>query len=493
MRSILLAFLMAWSMTSYAQRITIQQTAISLQDLFKEMRKQGKFDFLYNEAIVRNVKPISINLKNVSISQALDSILVNLPLTYTIQEKLVVITQKEEFVKLKGINYTVKGIIRNKKWEVLPGAAILLGGYKIGTSANDEGRFELRDLAPGSYNLLIQMVGYLPTSKNVIISNKSQDLDIFLEENVGMLTEVVIRPDPYRSEYLKAFIENFIGTSPNSKKCEFINPEVIRFDYDRQNRILRASTDEFLIIKNEALGYRIKYLLQYFEMDYETHVVHFSGYPYFEELEPDQSKSRRYAKKREMAYIGSPQHFFRSLYNNTGQEQGFVINKLIKKPNSEKLADYVIDEKIRLLSDKMRKRRDDNKRKELLSSYTKMKLLPDTVEVLIREDVSRYALVQQKVPSMKTLNFNDALYIIFKGEKEPRDYRKYSAYKIKRPEDFSDYQLSLVYRLKPAPGFFENGGVLDPESLLYEGFWAYEMVADLVPMDYVPLGNQNYK
>lgn len=480
------AFLLLVSHTSYAQRISISQDGITLQNVFKEIRKQAKYDFLYNEALLKNAKPVNINLTDATVSQVLDSALRNLPLNYTIQDQMVVITAKEEFIKLKAITFTVKGIIRNKKWEPLPRAAILLGGYKRGTVAGDDGRFELKDLNPGSYNLLIQMVGYLPASKKVVISNRPQELDIFLEENISTLAEVVIKPDPFRPEYLKSFIENFIGTSPNSKKCELVNPGVIRFDYDRNNRILRASSDQFLIVENKALGYRIKYFLAYYEMDYETHVVHFSGYPYFEEMEPNESKRKRYKEKREVAYLGSPQHFFRVLYNNTYQEEGFVINRMIKMPNKEKLPGNVIDDKIKLLSEKLRNRRDDKKRKELLNTWIKMKLLPDTVEVLIREDVSRYALVQQRVPSMKTLDFNDALYIVYKGEKEPKDYTKYSGYKIKRPDDFLDYQISLVYELKPSPGFYENGGVNDPESLLYEGLWAYEMIADLMPMDYVP-------
>ncbi len=471
---------------AFAQRINLKQQNITLQNVFKEIRKQVNYGFLYNDELLKSAKPIDVNLTNATINQAMDSVLLHLAVNYTVQDKMVVITAKEDFIKLKGITYTIKGIIRNKSWEILPGAAVLLGGYKIGTVAGDDGRFELKDLSPGSYNILIQMVGFLPTTKNVVISNRSQDLGIFLEENVSELTEVVIKPDPYRPEYLKSFLENFIGTSPNSKKCEVLNPEVIRLEYDHQNRILRASADEFLIIDNKSLGYRLKYYLGYFEMDYDTRVVHFSGYPYFEESEPNESKRKRFAERRETAYLGSPQHFFKALYNNTFQEQGFIINKMVKMPNKEKLPNYVIDEKIKLLSEKLRKRSDDNKRKELLSSWLKMKLMTDTVEVLIRVDVPRFLLVQQRVPSMKTIDFKDALYVVFKGEKEPKDYTKYAGYKIKRPNDFINYQISLVYQLKPMPGFYESGAVNDPESLLYEGLWAYEMVADMMPMDYVP-------
>jgi hypothetical protein len=43
--------------------------------------------------------------------------------------------------------------------------------------------------------------------------------------------------------------------------------------------------------------------------------------------------------------------------------------------------------------------------------------------------------------------------------------------------------------LSPA-NFYENGGIFDPRALLYEGFWAYEKVADMVPMDYIPSTNK---
>jgi len=111
--------------------------------------------------------------------------------------------------------------------------------------------------------------------------------------------------------------------------------------------------------------------------------------------------------------------------------------------------------------------------------------MPDTVEVLVREEVERHTLVQQRSPSIKTIDFQDALYILFLKEQEPKDYTKYSGYKIERPRDFVDFQISLVYKLKSSPAFYQNGGLFDPESLLFEGMWAYEKVADMVPMDYV--------
>jgi len=470
---------------TYAQRITFQKKNVTLQLVFKEMRKQTKYDFLYNADLLKGVKSVNVNFKNSKLEQALDSLLKSNSLDYSIEDKVVMITAKETFIQLKPLVYSISGVVKDAKAATLPGANILLSGYQIGTVADSSGRFVLKGLTAGNYNLLVEMIGYTPSTLNVIVTNRAKEVEVVLEENVKLLTEVVVRPDPYRSEYLATFKENFIGTSANAKKCMILNPGVIRFEYDKDLRILKASSDELLIIENKALGYTVKYLLSYFEKDYETNVVHFYGYPYFEELEKKESKVKRYAKLRRSAYIGSPEHFFRALYDNTYQKQGFFINRLVKAPNTKKRPDAIIDERLKLLSEKMRKHRDEKRRKESLSYWTKMKLLPDTVEVLIREEVERHTLVQQKSPSLKTIDFNDALYIIFIKEKEPKDYTKYSGYKIQRPDDFGSFQISLLYRLKPSPGFYENGGLYDPEALLFEGMWAYEKVADMVPMDYV--------
>jgi len=482
----LILFLAMTAGSGYAQRITLKKQQVSLQKIFKEIRKQTKYDFLYNAELLKTAKPLDVNLKNATVDQALDTILKSNSLHYEIEDKVVTITALEAFVQLKSIGYSISGIVKDKHGLALPGANVLLSGYQVGAVADSAGRFFLKSLVPGNYNLLVQMIGYVPITQNVVINNKARDVEVIMEESVKELTEVVVRPDPRRSEYLATFKENFIGTSVNAKKCVILNPQVIRFDYDEQRHILKASAEEFLIIENKALGYTIKYLLSNFQKDYETNVVHFYGYPYFEEFEKKESRIKRYAKQRKAAYIGSPQHFFSALYTNTYHEQGFFINKLVKAPNTRKKPAEVIDERLKLLSEKMRNNADERRRKKSLIYWTEMKLLPDTVEMLIREEVPRYSLVQQKVPSLKTLEFKDALYIIFIKEKEPKDYTRYAGYKIKRPDDFNDFQVSLVYPLEKTASFYENGVLHNPESLLFEGMWGYEKVADLLPIDYVP-------
>ena len=58
---------------------------------------------------------------------------------------------------------------------------------------------------------------------------------------------------------------------------------------------------------------------------------------------------------------------------------------------------------------------------------------------------------------------------------------------IFRPLDVPENEISVANLTGPGVRFYENGGIHDSRALLYEGFWAYEKVADMVPMDYIPL------
>jgi hypothetical protein len=485
MRIALIIFFIAIIHTvAFAQQITIKKTEVRLQTVFKELRKQSGYDFLYNEEIMKNIKQVSVDVKNASIEQALDSAFSDLPLKYAIHDRLVMISAKDT-MRMIAKKLSISGMIKDRKGQPLPGASVYLSHYKIGVSADNKGRFLISNLNPGSYTVLVQMIGYLPASQNVMLSVKSTDFDLIMEESVSVLKEVVVRPDLYRAQRLRVFKEAFLGTSKNAKSCSILNEDALLFDYDRNNHILMASANEFITIENKALGYRIHYLLQYFQKDEETNYVHYYGYPYFEELEKDAAKRKKYTEKRRLAYAGSPQHFFTSLYRGTSKAEGFLVNKMVKAPNIKRPADMVIDKRIKLFSENLRKGIKVRKAKDSLKYWLNMKKEADTLEVLVRKEVPLDSLVSPRSAHMKTMSFKDALYIIYEREKETADFKRHPEYKIKRPDDLGRKQISLAYQLGKWVGFYESGGVNDPGSLLYEGVWAYKMVGDMVPLDYL--------
>ncbi|SES27636.1 carboxypeptidase-like regulatory domain-containing protein [Pedobacter rhizosphaerae] len=385
--------------------------------------------------------------------------------------------------------FSITGTVRDLK-DGLPGASIYVSGYKIATVADNDGKFRLANLQPGSYNLLVQMVGYLPYSKSVVIADKSVQVDLVLKENTVELSEVTIRADPNRQKYINQFKDFFIGKTPNALQCKILNPQVLHVDFDITKSTLTVSTTEFLIVENKALGYRLKYMLDHFEYNSRTRIIYYSGHPFFEELKASNARKKKFTLAREIAYYGSSQHFFRSLYNGTTQQEGFLISKMVKIPNPNRYPEYVINtnlDKIKNIAEKTGIRKVAGKvDTALLAFWTKQMEMPKTIDKFSRADVLPDTLVHDYNQNLKWLNYTDALLVQYTKEKESLAYSK-TGFWIFRPLDVPENEISVINLMQAPVRFYKNGGIYDSRSLLFEGYWAYEKVADMVPMDYIPL------
>lgn len=148
------------SAESYSQeKISISEKNASLEKIFKEIRKQSKYDFLYINEQLQGAPKVSVVLKDVSLEQALKEVLKNSSFTYSIQDKTIVIRLKEE---KKGSSSStdgtglksetpppppptidLRGIVVNEKGEPVEGATVAVKGTDKKTSTNGKGEFTL--------------------------------------------------------------------------------------------------------------------------------------------------------------------------------------------------------------------------------------------------------------------------------------------------------------------------------------------------------------
>lgn len=383
-------------------------------------------------------------------------------------------------------SYILSGMVKDKRGEGLPGAGVYISGYKIATVTDNDGKYTL-PLKPGNYDILVQLIGYKALNKNVVVSDKAVKLDLILDESITQLAEVTIKPDPNREHYINMFKDFFIGTTPNAEQCKLINPNVLIVDYDKETAKLTVKTTQFLIVENKALGYRIKYLLNNFEYDGKTRIIYYEGFPYYEDLKGSARRKKIWEQKRITAYLGSSQHFFKALFNRRATDEGFIINKLISKENPDKPSDSIINANIKRLT----KAQTGLTRPltltvgDSLSYWLRKKNLPNGISILSRAPIAQDTLVHVKNENIKSINFTDKLYVVYTKEREDPAYANRIGLSIARPLDMPDYQISTI-SLQLAPVYFyQNGSIYNPRSMIYSGYWAWEKIADSVPMDYL--------
>ena len=87
----------------------------------------------------------------------------------------------------------LKGVIINKDRKPVQFANIAIPALHTGATADQQGAFNIKNIAPGTYEIKISMVGYQSvTLRKTIAAAQSTLLNISLEEDLSKLNEVVV-------------------------------------------------------------------------------------------------------------------------------------------------------------------------------------------------------------------------------------------------------------------------------------------------------------
>src|SRR5580692_6449553 len=94
----------------------------------------------------------------------------------------------------KEVNATrVTGTVTDDKGNVLSYASILIKGTTRGVTAANDGKYAL-ELAPGTYTLVCQYVGYARKERRIAVGEATLVVDFQLSLQQLSMTEVIVRP-----------------------------------------------------------------------------------------------------------------------------------------------------------------------------------------------------------------------------------------------------------------------------------------------------------
>ena len=173
----------------FAQRVTLSEKDIPLSALLNKITKQTKYTFVYTDGMLKKTKPVTIDVKNVTLENALENALANQSLTYTIVNKIIVIKEVESPNTIApAVLFKAGGQVLDEKGEPVIGATIKVKGTNIAIVTDINGRFSIN--APINSVLTVSFIGYKP--QEVILKGDQLDLTIKLQvENTG-LNEIIV-------------------------------------------------------------------------------------------------------------------------------------------------------------------------------------------------------------------------------------------------------------------------------------------------------------
>jgi hypothetical protein len=369
-------------------------------------------------------------------------------------------------------------IIREDTKTPVAGANVFLSNSSFGGATNNNGTFELHNVRPGEYTLVVTLIGYADYTTSILVSNAPIHLNIELKPKSIMLREVQISDNAkaeWRRNY-EQFKKEFIGTDENAKNCEVMNPEILDFTYHKTQKVLEAYADEFLVVENRALGYRVKFLVKDFRSDHISGIISYSGQRLFELLPGKEAQKKKWSIARNYTYYGSAMHFYRSLYKDRLAEEGFEMHRFTRFLNRERPPEEDIQHHIDYFI-KINRRDSANKwiNYENMSKYAH--------EILYNEQSFNISTCKRTdQPGIFALTFPDCLYVIYTKKREETVFRD-----VYRPLTMPNYEITVLsFMGKENYALFDMNGIIVGGGPLNEGTWSKSRLSELLPIDYVP-------
>lgn len=463
MKANILAVVVFFPILVFAQRVKNELINLEIDDqplevILDSISTQTAYFFSYNSDLFPTGSKFTISATNEPIDQFLSRLLVGTGLKYSFFKDQIILNYQspEEMVIRKKNFFTLSGKVVNEFGSPLGQVNIFLDGTNIGSFSDIDGNYTLESIPPGFYDLVFSHVGYENGTYQVSEYNggariQNHRLEVAIEqlEDVTILSRKVKQIDNSWLDYYQTFRVELMGNSKSAHSCVIENPEVISFTYDEKNDQLRVFADEAIIIRNDALGYRIDYYLESFKK--ESGDLRFRGKIRFQNQQPISGKERRsWKKNRRESYNGSFNHFKRALLSQKLSKEGFKMyasNSLVKSQKKD----------LKELSEK-----------DILVYKG------DLYEIEFRKNlVVEY---KKEKESLDFLNNCDFVHTYYQHEINAEGVL------VKAPGN----QISILRLLRSPVRIDNSGQILDKFALTTYGYWSWERLADLVPINYDP-------
>lgn len=345
----------------------------------------------------------------------------------------------------------------------LSGASVYINNSTRGTVTDAQGNFSLGPLQPGSYELVVSFVGYEPLSYNFVLT-KNLLLEFKLSPARKQLPDLLILTDETRRKYLDIFRKNLLGFTSEAQRCRIRNLEQVQFAAGKSNKDLQAFCSSELVIENPSLGYTIYFQLTDFYFNPDGNYCYFYGYTRFADRLNTRKPQQRWLNRRKQVYLGSSQHFFRSLVGKTYEAEGFTVQQLQTVSRSRKEAWAATHNNVRLLQTQNGKLDDTVKMKIAFAVHAD--------SLLLAENIAGLPIYNLRIPELRILYKNRTLL-----------HSEVVAQRFLVRQPRVGTENGLLKKDDPVQ-LDAMGRLLTPANLLYDGIWAFERLAYMLPDDY---------
>ncbi|HEY4207597.1 MAG TPA: SusC/RagA family TonB-linked outer membrane protein, partial [Puia sp.] len=180
------------------ERINLSGDNTAIDQLFREIRRQTNYQFLYTDRQLQSAKKVSIHVRNASLQEVLDICFRDQPFTYEIKDRTIIISSLKNGTHdampagaasdTLPSRISVSGKVVNEKGEPVEGVAVVVKGARNGAITDDKGDFQLNRVSPSA---TLVFSGVSVTTQEANVAGRSR-LDLTLKTRSSSLDETVV-------------------------------------------------------------------------------------------------------------------------------------------------------------------------------------------------------------------------------------------------------------------------------------------------------------
>jgi hypothetical protein len=339
-------------------------------------------------------------------------------------------------------------------------ASVYINNTTVGTSTSADGRFTLGPLHAGQYDVVVSFVGYNPQIVSLMLTQNSTVDSFLLVPKAKKLEEILILSSATRKKYLELFRQQVLGFTQDADRCIITNLNDVQFIAGENKDEINAWCENELYIKHPSLGYNIYFTLTDFYYHKFSGACYFFGYTRFQEQSPNGRIKSKWKRNRRNTYNGSSKHFFKSLVTGRLAVEGFEILQLKKQAKTTR--------------DSTSTTTPNLPGNAITPAYTPS--ASDTLYSRNSDSSETYITYGLRIGDGWLINFKQVTKIKLEIQQKFLLYRQ--------PPAGTGSGIRLM--AKETPVVDNNGNLLNPRSIYYDGVWAFERLANMLPDDYVP-------
>ncbi len=182
-------FCLKMSAAVWSQQINIKTRNEPFKNVIELIGQQSGYSILADGKEINSSRNVSLNLKNVSLKQALDACFEGQPFAYQLMDKAILITARRQ-QPVVPLSWVLNGKVVNKTGEPIAGASVFIKGTRRGASTDLNGKFMI-EIDAATDSLLVTSVGY---KEKTIAAGNAREITIILELDLERqkIEEIVI-------------------------------------------------------------------------------------------------------------------------------------------------------------------------------------------------------------------------------------------------------------------------------------------------------------